>query len=168
MKLYISLAVAALLLIAAALLYALPAGSGPAPKKGRVLTAQWSEYEKAELADRPKKMLQILNDIKKEAIARHLPVDFYVSGQLCVEKGRQLNWKQYDSLKANFSKEVQAFDDPLVTFIWGEEYGGKGRTSQLEHLRAHAVAMQKTREPALWGEADHSLESSYDDFITND
>ncbi len=168
MKLYIPLAVAALLLIAAALLYAFPAGSAPAPKKGRVLTAQWSEYEKAELADRPKKMLQILNDIKKEAIARHLPVDFYVSGQLCVEKGRQLNWKQYDSLKANFSKEVQAFDDPLVTFIWGEEYGGKGRTSQLEHLRAHAVAMQKTREPALWGEADHSLESSYDDFITND
>lgn len=168
MKIYITLAIAAVLAAVAAVLFARQSSVEPSGNNGRVLTAQWSEYEKAESADRPKKMLQILGDIKKEAVEKHLSVDFYDAAVLCVEKGRQLNWKQYDSLKANFNNEVQAFDDPLVTFVWGEEYGGKGRSSQLEHLRSHAVAMQKTREPALWSHADHTLEDSYNHFITND
>ena len=70
MKTYIlPLAAAAICSIVAAVLYArqssahVPSGDGD----GHVLTSQWNEYEKAVQADRPKKMLQALNEIRNNA-----------------------------------------------------------------------------------------------------
>ena len=171
MKIYIPIAIAAVLSAVAALLYARQSEGSASPKgdeNGHVLTSQWNEYDKAQSDDRPKKMLEILNGIKAEAIKQHLPVDFYDAARLCVEKGRQLNWKNYDSLKTNFAKEVADFNEPLVTYNWGEDYGGKGSFSQLELVKNNAVALQKTRTPYLWKQSLSSIESSYRQFITND
>ena len=171
MKIYIPIAIAAVLSAVAALLYARQSGVSASPKgdeNGHVLSSRWSEYEKAVSDDRPRKMLEILNGIKAEAVRQHLPVDFYDAARLCVERGRQVNWKTLDSLKNNFAREVAEFNDPLVTYNWGEEYGGKGTYSQLALVKENAVALQKTRNPFLWKQSLSSIEASYRQFITND
>ena len=173
MKAYIPIIAVAACLLLAGLIYAYAKGGSAASllqgsdKDGHVLSSQWDEYEKALKDDRPKKMVAILNEIKAEAIRQHLPVDFYDAGELCIEKGRSINWKDYDSLKRAFAKDVETFDDPLVTFIWGERHGGKGLRSQLELVSSHSSELQGRRETHLWSRCGSSFES-YTDFITND
>ena len=170
MKTYIPLAVAVLLSALAAALYARqsrPAAPAGDDKDGHVLSDKWSEYEKAHAADRPQKMMSILDEIKREAVRRHLPVDFYDAASRRVEVGRQVNWKQYDSLKTALEAEVKAFDEPIVTFIWGEDYGGKGYSSQLDLVKSQATRLQKGRTTHLWSNYSGCV-SGYQHFVTND
>ena len=44
---------------------------------GHVLTARWAEYEKMHQADRPQKAAEILQDIRDEALQKHLPVSMW-------------------------------------------------------------------------------------------
>ena len=171
MKVILPLFAAAVCALVAGVLLFAGNGSAPAPQgdgdDGHVLKSLWKEYEEARLADRPKKMLEALDNIKAEAISRHLIADFYDAGKLRVDRGRSINWKDYDSLKTAFSKDVEAFDEPIVTFIWGEEYGGKGQSSQMTLVRGTVGRLKETRTPVLWERFDGAFES-YDDFIKND
>ena len=171
MKTFLPLIAAAVCALVAGVLLFAGNASAPAPQgdgeDGHVLKALWKEYEEARLADRPKKMLEALDNIKAEAINRHLIADFYDAARMRVERGRSINWKDYDSLKTAFAKDVEAFDEPIVTFIWGEDYGGKGQNSQMTLINGTVGRLKETRTPVLWENYDGAFES-YVDFIKND
>ena len=108
----------------ALLLFAPMMNANPAPDKdGHVLTALWKQYEEASKADRPVKEAEILEKIKTEAQKQHLPADFYDAATKYVDVIRRRDWKKADEARENLKKEVQEFNDPLVTFLW---MGDKG------------------------------------------
>ena len=86
------------------------------------LTALWKQYDQAHNADLPQKEADILAKIKEEATKQHLPVDFYDAATAYVGSVQRRDWKQRDTLQAQLAKEVEAFGDPLVTFLWMAEW----------------------------------------------
>ena len=87
-----------------------------------VLTALWKQYDQAQKADLPQKEAEVLARIKEEAVQRHLPVDFYDAATAYVSTVLRRDWKQRDALQEQLEKEVEAFHDPLVTFLWMAEW----------------------------------------------
>lgn len=85
---------------------------------GHMLTDLWKKYDKARKADLPQQEASILKQIKEEAAARRLPVDFYDAATQYVESVRRRNWKEYDPARKALEAEVKAFDEPVVTFLW--------------------------------------------------
>jgi len=65
---------------------------------GHTLTALWKEYDEASKADLPKKEASILEQIKKEAQAKRLPVDFWDAATKYVYAVQRRDWKQRDAL----------------------------------------------------------------------
>ena len=96
----------------------------PAPDQdGHVLTALWKQYQEASKADRPQKEAEILSKIKAEAQKQHLSADFYDAAVKYVETEQRRDWKKRDELRTNLRKEVEAFSDPMVTFLWMGDFG---------------------------------------------
>ena len=87
-----------------------------------VLTALWKQYDQAHNADLPQKEADILAKIKEEATKQHLPVDFYDAASAYVRTVLRRDWKQRDTLQERLAREVEAFADPLVTFLWMAEW----------------------------------------------
>ena len=114
-------------LAAVALLFVAPMmNANPAPDKdGHVLTALWKQYEEASKADRPQKEAEILTKIKEEAGKQRLAADFYDAAVQYVESVQRRDWKKRDELRANLEKEVKAFDEPMVTYLWMSEQAAK-------------------------------------------
>ena len=101
-----------------------------------VLTALWKQYEQAHKADLPQKEADALAKIKAEATERHLPVDFYDAATAYVSTVQRRDWKQRDTLQAQLAKEVEAFGDPLVTFLWKAEW----KSESVDNLWAYVQA----------------------------
>ena len=76
----------------------------------------WKDYEAARRADRPQKQLDILKDIQSAALKERLPWDFYRAGEEFVDVSSSRNWKLRDSLYRQFQKDIEAFDEPVLTF----------------------------------------------------
>lgn len=85
---------------------------------GYVLTDLWKQYKAAEKADRPKTEAELLSKIKAEAMRRHLSVDFYDAATNYVTTVARRDWKQRDALKEALGKEVDQFNEPVVTFLY--------------------------------------------------
>ncbi len=94
----------------------------PAPDGGNDIAGLWKEYDAAASADRPQKQLEILDEIKKVAREKRLPWDFYKAGRNFVDVSLRRNWKLRDSLNRQFSKEIEEFDEPVVTFCHERKY----------------------------------------------
>ena len=93
-----------------------------AQSDGHILTDLWKKYDKAQKDDLPKQEAALLKQIKEEAAARHLAVDFYDAATAYVNTVLRRDWKQRASLNAELEKEVKAFDEPVVTFLWMAEW----------------------------------------------
>lgn len=113
-----------------------------ADERGHVLTALWSEYDKAVSADRPKQQAEVLSLIKEEAGKRHLAWDFYDAAEkyFSAETGR--NWKLRDSLVRRFEKEVRSFSEPVMTFTWMIWHSDCNADSILGYVQDNAEALK--------------------------
>jgi len=76
----------------------------------------WKDFETARKADRPQKQLDILQEIKRIAVKDRLPWDFYRAGEEFVDVSASRNWKLRDSLNTRFRKEIEDFDEPVLSF----------------------------------------------------
>ena len=122
----------------------------------------WKDYEAARKADRPQKQLDILQEIKKIAAKERLPWDFYRAGQEFVDVSSYRNWKLRDSLYTRFQKDIEAFDEPVLTFFNSRhDLAGKS-----EFLKKNRDRMEKGRHTDFY-EADDRLSSEiYKDVLT--
>jgi hypothetical protein len=114
---------------------------------GHQLTSLWKEYNKAYSADRPQKEAEALSKIKAEAMAQHLPVDFYDAATQYVRSVQRRDWKQQDTLRRALAAEVKAFDEPIVTFLWMQEWDGASHAELLAYLNAHPDGFKGCNQP---------------------
>ena len=136
-------------------------------ENGHILLSQWSEYEKARKADRPQREAELLQGIRAEAMQRHLAADFYDAGKEYVYAVQRRNWKERDAAREEFSRLVRQFDEPIVTFTWMGEFGGKSTEERWEYVRSHADAFS-TRHPEFWRNLGGYLGGALKEFVQND
>ena len=89
---------------------------------GHTLTALWNKYQEAKKADKPQTEAKILQQIKDEASAKRLSVDFYDAATLYVEAVSRRNWKQREPARKALEQEIMDYSDPMVTFVWMDMY----------------------------------------------
>ena len=85
--------------------------------RGHTLTKLWAEYDKAVDADRPKDQADILERIKKEAIAQHLAWDYYDACWKYVDARSSSNWKLRDELRRQANNEIEQNGEPVAVFF---------------------------------------------------
>ena len=106
---------------------------------GHILTDLWTKYQEAKNADKPQTEAKILQEIKAKAQEQHLSVDFYDAATLYVETVARRNWKEREPAKKALEQEVKAFGDPMVTFVWMDQYNGAGADALYRHIKANPV-----------------------------
>ena len=166
------IALAALLLTAgAALLLAQGKKTQNTPamdNAGHVLLSQWAEFEKMRSADRPQKQAEILLAIRDEALRRHLPADFYDAGKQYVVVATRRNWKLQDSLRTDFARLVDRFDEPVVTYTWMDEFANKSTEARWAYVQSRADAFAKGNHPEFHRNLYSYLSGALKEFITSD
>ena len=141
----------------------------PTPdSKGHVLTARWTEYEKAQRADRPQRQLEILEEIRTEAMRQHLAADFYDAASEYVEVAARRDWKQREPSRTEFADLVRQFDEPIVTYTWMGAYGGKSSDERWEYVREAGDAFAKGNHPEFWRYLGNYLGGALKEFVQND
>ena len=157
-----ALAAVALLLIAPMM------NASPAPDKdGHVLTALWKQYEEASKADRPQKEAEILEKIKTEAQKQHLPADFYDAASMYADVVRRRDWKKASEARENLKKEVQAFNDPLVTFLWMGD-NGSSSDERWAFVKDRSKVFREGHNPALYRGVDGLMDGALKDYMGSD
>ena len=139
-------AAVAFLLIAPFMMNAYPATD----PDGHVLTALWKKYETAARADRPETEADLLSQIKAEAQKQHLAVDFYDAATKYVETVQRRDWKKRQQLREDLEKEVKAFDDPLVTFLWMGNYAGLSSDERWAFVKTRPEAFRSGGNTPLY------------------
>ena len=157
-------------LAAVALLFVAPMmNANPAPDKdGHVLTALWKQYEEAHKADRPQKEAEILTKIKTEAQKQRLPADFYDAATKYTEAVIRRDWKKRDETRANLEKEVKAFDEPMVTYLWMSEYAGYSTDARWKYVRERSEAFRAGHNDALWRGIGGLMGGAMTEFVKTD
>jgi len=134
---------------------------------GHQLVTLWKEYEKANKADLPKKEAEILANIKSQAMAQHLPVDFYDAATAYVNTVQRRNWKERESLREALAREVKEFDEPIVTFLWMAQWAYASHADLEAYVQAHPEGFQGCHR-ALHRGVEGYLNGSLAPFIRND
>ena len=141
----------------------------PTPdSKGHVLTARWAEYDKAERADRPQRQLEILQEIRTEAMRQHLAADFYDAATEYVDVTARRDWKQREPSREELAALVRQFDEPIVTYTWMGEYAGKSSDERWEYVREAGDAFAKGNHPEFWRYLGSYLRGALKEFVQND
>lgn len=91
-------------------------GANAQDKDGHVLTSLWKDYMSFVDSDRPKKQLEVLEQIKKEAMSKRLAWDYYDAAAKAVDVRARINWKDRSVAKDEFKAGVESFDEPILTF----------------------------------------------------
>ena len=138
-----------------------------AGEDGHVLTDLWNKYEEARKADRPQKEAEILAEIRHKAQRQHLPVDFYDAATQYVSTVQRRDWKQGDALREELRKEVERFNDPVVTFLWMREWKHASTDEIWTYVKDHAKDF-KGHHPALYRGVDTFLNGALKPFIRSD
>ncbi len=134
---------------------------------GHKLTSLWKKWEEASKADLPKEEAEILSQIKAEAIEKHLPEDFYDAATLYVSTVQRRDWKQRDALRQQLQKEVEAFGDPIVSFLWMKDHASY-TSDYIWHCVKKDIDKFQGCHPALHRGVDSYLGGALKRFIAND
>lgn len=130
----------------------------------------WNKYEKAELADRPGDMLEILSEIKQQAAIQGRVWDFYDASTKYVQTSSSQNWKLGKELADSMDREVAAMDCPVMTFF--HSYRSRSADEALAFVEENAGRLSGARNREFYY-ADHRLKyleagQALPDLIEND
>ena len=134
---------------------------------GHQLTNLWKQYESAHKADLPQKEADVLAQIKKEAGAKRLPVDFYDAATTYVSVVQRRDWKQREALRENLEKEVAAYGEPIVTFLWMADWKSSSSDELWAFVQQHPDGFKGCNR-ALHRGVDGLLNGSLKPFIRTD
>ena len=165
--LYLFIALAAVLVAAfAARGFKRPVEVTADDDQGHVLTALWKNYYAAEKADLPKKMSEALDAIKKEAKARRYHWDFYDAALKKVNAEVSRNWKVRGEMMSALAKEIEEYDEPIVTYAYKSSHGG-GNLS--DYVLTNKTRLQAGRNKALYSAGiKGQMNGLLGDFIKDD
>ena len=135
------------------------ANNTPAPDKS--VAQLWKDYESARRADRPQRAMEVLQEIKRIAIKERLPWDFYRAGDTYVDVASSRNWKLRDSLYTQFQKDIEAFDEPILTFF-NSRHNLAGKS---EFLKKNRDRLEKGRHTEFYEEDDRLANEIYEDVL---
>ncbi len=121
----------------------------------------WKDFEAAQKADRPQKQLDILQEIKRIASKERLPWDFYRAGEEFVNVSSSRNWKLRDSLYTRFQKDIEAFDEPVLTYF-NSRYNLAGKS---EFLKQNRSRLEKGRHEDFYEADDRLANEIYEDVL---
>ena len=113
---------------------------------GHTLVSLWKSYYSAIDKDKPKEQATILENIKKEALAKRLSWDYYDACNKYVEARLSTNWKLRDELNSQKFDEFRAYDEPIINFT----VNGGSIASRLEYVQANKDRMQKAYNPEFY------------------
>ena len=91
-------------------------------KEDKSIETLWEDYRKAEQLDLVNKMAGILEEIKTKACYERASWDFYSANLKYVDVKTRHNWKLRDSLQAQMKREVEDYDEPLLTYLLHRDY----------------------------------------------
>ena len=115
---------------------------------GHHLTSLWKEYANAVKADRPQKQISVLEEIKRQAEAEHLPWDFYDACDKYVEARSASNWKLREELEEQMSRELDRFGEAVAIV-----YSGRIPSDSLPgYIKANADKLKSSSNPEFWSE----------------
>ena len=139
--------------------------AAPMSEDGHTLTALWKQYEEASKADLPKKEASILEQIKKEAMEKRLPVDFWDAATQYVSVVQRRDWKKRDSLREALAKEVEEFNEPIITFLWMDEWKGVSHDELWKYIQENPL---EGNNPALHRGMTGFLNAALTQFVESD
>lgn len=135
------------------------APSAKADSQGHVLDGLWKQYESAGKSDLPVDQQQILRKIKDQASKERLSWDFYDALTNLESVGTRINWKKSDSLRTWVEKEIENYNEPVVTFFYKSSYWvGPGE----EFLKANEEALKASHNPEFYKRDWTVTSRSYD------
>ena len=133
-------------------LMAFPLAAPARDGDGHTLTRLWADYDKAVRDDRPKDQADILQKIKREATARHLPWDFYDAAVTYVQVRSQTDWKLTDELRRQAEQELEAFGEPVAILFYRLHH--RGLEELLPYVRAHKDRLAQAHNPEFYEKND--------------
>ena len=117
---------------------------------GHKLTGLWEKYQEARKADKPKTEAEILSQIKAQAQKERLSVDFYDAATEYVNAVGRRNWKEREPARKALEEEIKAYNEPMVTFTWMDQYAYKS-TEELKEFAAKNNFGEGRNEPFYRG-----------------
>lgn len=125
-------------------------------KYEKSVESMWEEYRKAERLDQIDRMADILEDIKEKAHAGRASWDFYKACDSYVNVKSRRNWKLRDSLQAQMRKEIEEYDEPLLTYFMDRYHGLPD--DYLKTVQAEAPRLRQSRiDEAYEGMVQYAL-----------
>lgn len=145
-----------------ALLLLVAAGSGKIDKL-------WEKYDSFTQSDRPEDRISVLENIKKEASARHLTWDYYRACDNIVSVKTFRNWKERENSLAEMKRALESYGDAVALFRYHKEYG-KG--SAEEYISSNKKALEASSTPDFykndWSIQFYKFGQALTSFLKND
>lgn len=116
---------------------------------GHTLVRLWSEYYKAEAADKPKDQADILLKIKQEASNKRLAWDFYDATMAYVDVRSRTNWKLNAELTRQAGRDIEAFGEPVAVYFH-RQHGGTGAADLLRYVRENESRLLQGHNPEFY------------------
>ncbi len=127
-------------------------GANAQDKDGHVLTSLWKDYQSYIDSDRPKKQLEVLEQIKKEAMSRRLAWDYYDASAKAVDVRAMINWKDRTVAKDEFKAGVESFDEPILTFWFSKNQSYQNAGYYAEFAKDNRKRLEKGHNTRFYEE----------------
>lgn len=121
-------------------------------KYGHVLVRQWEEYYDARDADAPQRQMEILTDIKGNALAGRLDWDYYDACVKYAGVGTRRDWKQREKLEDACRKELLSYGVPLLRFLYESDMQWKDTEGNLKMIMENRESLLKDCHPVIYRE----------------
>ena len=116
--------------------------------RGHVLLDEWAAFATAQQKDRPAEQERILQDIKAKAKERRLAWDFYDAASQYVSVAVSRNWKVRQEKQAELKKDIEEFDEPIVTFYYHMQ--NSGSSVMKSYLMSNREKFLSSSNPVFW------------------
>ena len=122
----------------------------------RELKDLWRKYESAQAADKPASQLEILGQIKSEALEKHLALDWYDACTAYRRVATSRNWKLRDSLQRQLCREMEDFGEAVMPIVYSySDAPHYVEKKGMEYILANSAALRSSFNPALQQKDPH-------------
>ena len=132
---------------------------------GHVLGSMWKNYYALEKADRPLKKIEALEEIKTEAKAKRYHWDFYEAATKKVDVEISRNWKLGAELRTQLSKEIEEYNEPIVTYSYKND---RGVRDLIEYVLVNKARLQAGNNKEFHTNTSGQMNGLLNSFIKDD
>ena len=131
----------------------------------------WDKYEESKMQDLPETSVRILEKIKEKAVKEQLSADFYEALNNIYSIKISGNWKLRESLQQEQRREVEKFDEPIVSFLFAQnDYSktiGEIRSSLQKIIKENAERLKNKKNTYFYSSVG-ALDGVISETISND